>query len=65
MNTASGVLVGVDGMVGLEYTLEDIPLNFAVRCRTLHSSSPAGRTVLLERRLFSKVHLLAYIYTPI
>jgi hypothetical protein len=26
---SSGVLVGVDGVVGLEYTLEDIPLNFA------------------------------------
>ena len=26
---SSGVLVGIDGVVGLEYTLEDIPLNFA------------------------------------
>lgn len=26
----TGVLVGVDGIVGLEYTLDDIPLNFAI-----------------------------------
>jgi len=26
---AAGILIGIDGVVGLEYTLEDIPLNFA------------------------------------
>ena len=26
---ATGILFGIDGIVGLEYTLEDIPLNFS------------------------------------
>lgn len=25
----TGILIGVDGIIGLEYTLDDIPLNFA------------------------------------
>ena len=29
MNTHAGILIGIDGVIGLEYTLEDIPLNFA------------------------------------
>ena len=26
----TGILIGVDGVIGLEYTLEDIPLNFGI-----------------------------------
>ena len=26
----TGILIGIDGVIGLEYTLEDIPLNFGI-----------------------------------
>ncbi|MDZ7633843.1 MAG: hypothetical protein U5L72_05170 [Bacteroidales bacterium] len=61
----TGVVIGVDGIIGLEYTLDDIPLNFSVG---LGPSIPVHKRtgmVLLERRLCGKVRLLAHIVTPI
>jgi len=40
---STGILLGVDGIVGLEYTLDDIPLNFALGVGpTLHLTSGPG-----------------------
>ena len=58
---AAGILIGIDGVIGLEYTLDDIPLNFAFgvgpSIQLTHGPDPS----LLERRSFSKVHLLVHI----